>query len=56
MIQMLKRLVQEMSPRVLLRQKVLPHLLQLFLLLMGDIDQQVAREADKALLVRKEVL
>ncbi|CDJ35914.1 LOW QUALITY PROTEIN: uncharacterized protein EMH_0002080 [Eimeria mitis] len=50
MVQMLRRLVQEMSPRVLLRRKVLPNLLQLLLLLMGDADQEVAREAEEALL------
>lgn len=52
MVQMLKRLLQQMSPRVLLRPKVLPQLLQLVLLLMGDTDQEVAAEAEKALLVR----
>ncbi|CDI74628.1 hypothetical protein, conserved [Eimeria praecox] len=45
----LRRLVQGMSPRVLLRQDVMPHLLQLFLHLMGDAEQTVSQEADKAL-------
>lgn len=53
---MLKRLLQQMSPRVLLRPKVLPQLLQLVLLLMGDTNQEVAAEAEKALLVRLNFL
>lgn len=51
-VQMLKRLLQEMSPRVLLRPKVQPQLLQLLLLLLGDTDSELAEEAKNALMVR----
>lgn len=48
---MLKHLLQDMSPRVLLRAKAQMQLLQLMLLLLGDADKGLAEEAEKALLV-----
>lgn len=53
---MLERLLHVMSPRVLTRPKVLPHLLQLLLLLLGDTDRTLAKEAEKALLVNPQAV
>ncbi|KAL8424731.1 hypothetical protein Efla_001320 [Eimeria flavescens] len=49
-VQMLKRLLQEMSHRVLLRPKVHPQLLLLLFILLGDTDAQVGDQAKLALL------
>ncbi|XP_026190899.1 uncharacterized protein LOC34618803 [Cyclospora cayetanensis] len=49
-LQMLQRLLEEMAPRILLRSNVIPQLLQLVLLVLGDTDRELAEEAEKLLL------
>ncbi|KAL8274934.1 hypothetical protein Esti_001134 [Eimeria stiedai] len=49
-VQLVRRLLQEMSPRTLLRPKVQPQLLLLLFFLLGDADPKVGGEAKQTLL------